>query len=161
MKSINAGAPHFRSIAKQHRHANYTLDKVINEAVDNIIKKATEIHITTVIDDIGKLQELKISDNYIDGFENIDCEGTACPLNMGYIRQGHDCDDETSEFGVGLKAGALNAGNKLEVITKVKQTGKCVNYHANPRQHLQSNDAATTHTGYFDQCVKHIFQVAV
>jgi hypothetical protein len=126
MKSINAGAPHFRSIAKQHRHANYTLDKVINEAVDNIIKKATEIHITTVIDDIGKLQELKISDNYIDGFENIDCEGTACPLNMGYIRQGHDCDDETSEFGVGLKAGALNAGNKLEVITKVKQTGKCV-----------------------------------
>lgn len=126
MKSINAGAPHFRSIAKQHRHANYTLDKVINEAVDNIIKKATEIRITTVIDDIGKLQELKISDNYIDGFENIDCEGTACPLNMGYIRQGHDCDDETSEFGVGLKAGALNAGNKLEVITKINQTGKCV-----------------------------------
>jgi hypothetical protein len=126
MKSINTGAPHFRSIAKQHRHANYTLDKVINEAIDNVIKKATEIHITTTIDDMGRLQELKISDNYIDGFENIDREGTACPLNMGHIRDGHDCDDETSEFGVGLKAGALNAGNKLEVITRIGKTGKCV-----------------------------------
>jgi len=126
MKSINTGAPHFRSIAKQHRGGDYTLEKVINEAVDNIIKKATEIHITTTIDDMGRLQELKISDNYIDGFENIDREGTACPLNMGHVRDGHDCDDETSEFGVGLKAGALNAGNKLEVITKVNQTGKYV-----------------------------------
>ena len=126
MKSINTGAPHFRSIAKQHRHANYTLDKVINEAIDNVIKKATEINIFTTIDDTGRLQELKISDNYIDGFENIDCEGTACPLNMGHIREGHDCDSETSEFGVGLKAGALNAGNKLEVITRIGKTGKCV-----------------------------------
>ncbi len=126
MKSINTGAPHFRSIAKQHRHANYTLDKVINEAVDNIVKKATEIHITTIIDDMGRLQELKISDNYIDGFENIDREGTACPLNMGHVRDGHDCDDETSEFGVGLKAGALNAGNKLEVITRISKTNKYI-----------------------------------
>ena len=44
MKSLNAGAPHFRSVAKQHRHANYTLKKVINEAVDNIkmVEKTVE-----------------------------------------------------------------------------------------------------------------------
>ena len=64
MTSINTGAPHFRSIAKQHRHANYTLEKVINEAVDNIIKKASNIHIVIEVDDENRLQELKISDDY-------------------------------------------------------------------------------------------------
>jgi len=82
--SLNTGAPHFRSIAKQHRHANYTLEKVINEAVDNIIKKATEIHLTTDVDSDGRLQELKISDNYVSGFESINQEGVSNPFNMGY-----------------------------------------------------------------------------
>ncbi len=119
MKSINSGAPHFRSLAKQHRHANYTLDKVINEVVDNVIKKASKIHITTKIDDTGRLQELKVSDNYVLGFKNIEAEGTSCPLNMGHISESHECDDETSEFGVGLKAGALNACNVMSVMTKI------------------------------------------
>lgn len=35
---LDTGAPHFRAIARQHRNANYTLDKVIDEAVDNIGK---------------------------------------------------------------------------------------------------------------------------
>ena len=119
MKSLNAGAPHFRSVAKQHRHANYTLKKVINEAVDNIIKKATEIRLTTDVDDAGRLQELTISDNYIKGFESINQEGISNPFNMGHIKGGHDEDDETSEFGVGLKAGALSASNQLSVVSNV------------------------------------------
>ena len=119
MKSLTTGAPHFRSVAKQHRHANYTLEKVINEAIDNIIKKATEIHLTTDIDSDGRLQELKISDNYVNGFESINQEGIANPFNMGHIKTGHDLDDETSEFGVGLKAGALSAANELSVITNL------------------------------------------
>jgi hypothetical protein len=119
MKPINSGAPHFSSLAKQHRHANYTLDKVCNEVVDNVIKKASEIYIITKIDDTGRLQELQISDNYVLGFHNIDAEGTSCPLNMGHISESHDCDDETSEFGVGLKAGALNACNVMTVVTKI------------------------------------------
>jgi len=119
MMSLNTGAPHFRSIAKQHRHANYTLEKVINEAVDNIIKKATEIHLTTDVDSDGRLQELKISDNYVIGFESINQEGVGNPFNMGHIKTGHDVDDETSEFGVGLKAGALSAANELMVASNV------------------------------------------
>lgn len=119
MMSLNTGAPHFRSIAKQHRHANYTLEKVINEAVDNIIKKATEIHLTTDVDSDGRLQELKISDNYVSGFESINQEGIGNPFNMGHIKMGHDVDDETSEFGVGLKAGALSAANELMVVSNV------------------------------------------
>jgi hypothetical protein len=117
--SLNTGAPHFRSIAKQHRHANYTLEKVVNEAVDNIIKKATEIHLTTDVDSDGRLQELKISDNYVNGFESINQEGIGNPFNMGHIKMGHDVDDETSEFGVGLKAGALSASNELLVVSNV------------------------------------------
>lgn len=119
MMSLNTGAPHFRSIAKQHRHANYTLEKVVNEAVDNIIKKATEIHLTTDVDSDGRLQELKISDNYVSGFESINQEGIGNPFNMGHIKMGHDVDDETSEFGVGLKAGALSAANELLVVSNV------------------------------------------
>ena len=119
MMSLNTGAPHFRSIAKQHRHANYTLEKVVNEAVDNIIKKATEIHLTTDVDSDGRLQELKISDNYVIGFESINQEGIGNPFNMGHIKMGHDVDDETSEFGVGMKAGALSAANELIVVSNV------------------------------------------
>ena len=118
MKSINTGAAHFSSVANMHRQSNYTLDKVINEIVDNVIKKASQIHIQTrVIDSV--LQELKISDNYLRGFENINEEGTRNPFNMGHMRSGHDDDDETSEYGVGLKAGALSSGNVLMVYTRV------------------------------------------
>ena len=39
MKSLSAGAPHFRTEAKKYRNANYTLEKVVNEDIDNIIKK--------------------------------------------------------------------------------------------------------------------------
>ena len=35
------------------------------------------------------------------------------------MRSGHDDDDETSEYGVGLKAGALSSGNVLMVYTRV------------------------------------------
>lgn len=118
MKSINTGAAHFSSVANMHRQSNYTLDKVINEIVDNVIKKASKIHIQTrVIDSV--LQELKVSDNYVGGFENINEEGTRNPFNMGHMRSGHDDDDETSEYGVGLKAGALSSGNVLTVYTCV------------------------------------------
>ena len=36
MSILNTGAPHFKSVIKQHRHANYTLAKVLNEFIDNV-----------------------------------------------------------------------------------------------------------------------------
>lgn len=116
-RMMNAGAPHFRTEARKYRNANYTLEKGINEVVDNVIKKATEIHLTTEVDSDGRLQELRISDNYVNGFEGINREGVSNPFNMGHIRSGHDADEETSEFGVGLKAGSLSAANVLSVVT--------------------------------------------
>jgi len=119
--SLNTGAPHFKSLMKQHRHADYTLAKVLNEFIDNVIKKTDKIVINTQVDDGGKLLEITISDNYIHGFENLDCEGNKNPFNMGHIKGAHEDDSETSEFGVGMKAGSLTAAIKLNVYTKIMQ----------------------------------------
>ena len=116
---LDTGAPHFRAIARQHRNANYTLDKVVDEAVDNIGKKAAHIAISTHVNQIGKLEWIRVSDDYEKGFEDIHQRGSQNPFNMGHIRDGQYLDEETSEFGVGLKAGALSAGNVLQVWTKV------------------------------------------
>jgi hypothetical protein len=117
--TMNCGAPHFRSIAKQHRHANYNLEKALNEFIDNVIKLATRIHITTEVDSEGRLQELKISDDYRYGFINILAQGINNPFNMGHIKTGHDDDDETSEFGCGGKAAAISTSNNLYVVSSV------------------------------------------
>jgi hypothetical protein len=120
---LACGAPHFKSIAKQHRHANYNLEKALNEWLDNVVKLATRIHVTTEVDIEGRLQELKVSDNYALGFVNISEQGINNPFNMGHIKSGHDDDSETSEFGCGGKAAALSASNHMSVVTKV--TGQC------------------------------------
>lgn len=120
---LPCGAPHFKSIMKQHRHANYNLEKALNEWIDNVIKLATRIDITTEVDSEGRLQELKVSDNYFSGFINISEQGINNPFNMGHIKSGHDDDSETSEFGCGGKAAALSASNHMAVVTKV--AGHC------------------------------------
>ena len=120
---LPCGAPHFKSIMKQHRHANYNLEKALNEWIDNVIKLATRIDITTEVDSEGRLQELKVSDNYFSGFVNISEQGINNPFNMGHIKSGHDDDSETSEFGCGGKAAALSASNHMAVVTKV--AGHC------------------------------------
>jgi len=107
MSSLKTGAPHFKSLMKQYRHANYTLQKALNELGDNVIKRTTRIEVSTQIDDTDKLQELRVSDNIEQGFENLDQSGTNNPFNMGHIKVAHD-DGETSEFGVGMKAGAIS-----------------------------------------------------
>lgn len=117
--TMYCGAPHFRSIAKQHRHANYNLEKALNEFIDNVVKLATRIHITTEVDSEGRLQELKISDDYRYGFININENGINNPFNMGHVKFGHDDDDETSEFGCGGKAGAISTSNIMTVVSKV------------------------------------------
>ena len=118
MSILYCGAPHFKSAAKQHRQANYNFIKVLNELVDNVIKKGTEIRITTQVDDNQQLQSVSISDNYYLGFQNLDKMGVNNPFNMGYIASTHDDDRETSEFGVGMKAGAVSAANELRAYTR-------------------------------------------
>ena len=115
---MNVGAPHFKQKIKQIRNSSYTLEKVINEMIDNVLKIASEINITLTIND-NRLYEIIISDNNIEGFKNINKLGSENPFNMGHVSDTHDDDDQTSEFGIGLKAGAINAGNLLEVYSYV------------------------------------------
>lgn len=127
MTTLRTGAPHFRSVMKQTRQTNYDLLKVTNEFIDNVIKGATEIQVNTQVDDDAeRLQEIRVSDNLCNGFENLDLEGVNNPFNMGHIKSGHDDDLQTSEFGVGMKAGSLSAANQLDVYTKtVKHNDSC------------------------------------
>ena len=83
MLQISPGAPHFEGIVKNCRSSSYNFNMIINEFIDNIIKKCSEIKIKTIIDtDSNKLYELRISDNYEFGFENILENGTSNPFNM-------------------------------------------------------------------------------
>jgi len=113
------GAPHFASVARMHRSSNYTFLKVVCELLDNVLRKATEVKISTRIDESGKLRSLTISDNYVKGFENIYKNGAENPFNMGHTRIGQNEDDDSGMYGLGMKAGSISAGNKLNVWTKV------------------------------------------
>lgn len=114
---MDVGGIHFKSKCKQIRHSNYTLKKIICEFVDNVIKKCQNINIETKIND-NFIYEIKISDDYLNGFENIQNRKQNNPFNMGYIREGHNNDEETSEFGIGMKAAAIACANKFIVYTK-------------------------------------------
>ena len=48
-KITDVGPAHFKSIVKQQRNNNYNLIKVLNEFIDNVIKKCNNINISTVI----------------------------------------------------------------------------------------------------------------
>lgn len=123
---LKTGAPHSSSLIRQYRNANYNLPKVINECVDNIIKKkeCSSINITTEISEDGYLTEIRISDNYLCGFEDMDKTGVNNPMNMGHVSARHADDDETSEYGVGLKAGSVAVADELKIYTKVPSLSK-------------------------------------
>ena len=115
---LPCGHPHFSGVYRQNKHSDYDLKKAICEFVDNPLKKANTIMITTIVTD-SKISEMKISDDYPNGFENMFEEGISNPFNMTHIRPGQYDDNETSQFGVGLKAGAISTGDKMDVYTKV------------------------------------------
>jgi hypothetical protein len=112
-------AEHFSSQIRRARHSNYTLENGLKEFCDNVIKKANRIDITTVLDDNGYLQKIIISDDYVEGFKGINNQGRHNPFNMGCINTSHEDDDETSEFGLGMKTACIALGDEMEVFTKV------------------------------------------
>ena len=91
---------------------------VVLKDIDNVIKKCSNINIQTKVDS-SRIYEIKISDNYTKGFEDLLESKQNHPFNMGYIREGHDDDNETSEFGIGMKAGAIACSNKFTQSIKI------------------------------------------
>jgi len=125
MQRLPTGSPHFKGARRQHRQSDYNLNKAVLEFVDNIITKCNRVNVVFNLTDQekGHLSKLTISDDYTPGFENMFQVGTDNPFNMTHMRSGQEDDDETSQFGIGLKAGAISTGDRLDVFTKVK--GKC------------------------------------
>ena len=124
MQRLPTGSPHFKGARRQHRQSDYDLNKAVLEFVDNVITKCKNINVLFNLteQEKGYLSKLSISDDYPNGFENMFQEGTENPFNMTHMRSGQDNDEETSQFGIGLKSGAISTGERLDVFTKV--TGK-------------------------------------
>lgn len=117
---IDTGAPHFKSQYRKYRQSDYTLQDSIAEFIDNIITKCKNIKINITVKD-DKILRITISDDYCNGFENINEVGYRNPFNMGHMRDGQNDDSEISQFGVGFKAGAISTGYKLTVYTQVNE----------------------------------------
>jgi hypothetical protein len=119
---VDSGSPSFRGLYRQHTHADYNFDKAIKEIVDNVIEKCDKININLILRG-NKLCSIKISDNYVHGFRNLNEKGSKNPLNLAHIRDGHADDNETSQFGIGLKAGSMSTAYKMTIITKTEEDG--------------------------------------
>jgi hypothetical protein len=128
MQRLPTGSPNFKGARRQHRQSDYDLKKAILEFVDNIITKCKSVNVLFNLTDQekGHLSKLSISDDYPKGFEHMFKEGTENPFNMTHMRCGQDDDQETSQFGIGLKAGAISTGDRLDVFTKVGGKFYCV-----------------------------------
>ena len=122
MSLLPTGSPHFKGFRRQIKQSDYDLMKALCEPLDNIIVKCKNIHLTFRLSDQekGNLSQVRISDDYTPGFESMFEEGTKNSFNTTHMRAGQDEDQETSQFGIGLKAGAISMGDKLTVYTQVK-----------------------------------------
>jgi hypothetical protein len=136
------GCEHIKSIVKRTRSEPNNLVSALCDIVDNVVGEAFKlkkegsnddivVHLSTIYSEVNKdeLVELSISDNIPRGFENILKKGINSPLNLGHVRDGHTDDDETSEFGHGLKKAIMNLGNNADIYTRSisdNETDTCV-----------------------------------
>ena len=128
-KVPTVGVPHFKSVAKQTQAENNTFETAITDIVDNTIIKNDDgsiniCNITCSYDQYDKPYKVSISDNIANGFENILKDGADNPLNMGHMRDGHQSDNETSEFGIGLKKAGICTANIFTIVTRTVIDGK-------------------------------------
>ena len=113
------GGPHFKSSIRTIRASGYTLMKCLNDLMDNAIDRSKKIRISFEWDTNFYLDSIIISDDSQEGFSNILHQGTDNPFNMSHMRTGHEDDNQTSEFGTGMKQAAIACCNKFEVVTRV------------------------------------------
>ena len=116
---LQTGAPHFRAMRRLHKNSGYSLVMIVNEYIDNAGKIAKKIDFKVGVSQSGMIESITISDDYKHGFENINESGEKNPFTLGHTRPGQESDDELNEFGVGMKAAAMAAGNLLTVYTNV------------------------------------------
>jgi hypothetical protein len=116
---LMTGPAHFKSERRKYKNSGYTLFTILNEYIDNVAKIAKHIDVRVSVSPSGMIECITISDDYEHGFANINEHGDKNPFNFGHMRPGQDDDEELSEFGIGMKAAAVAAGNLFTVYTKV------------------------------------------
>ena len=130
------GVPHFKSTVKQIRAENNTRLTAHCDIIDNVCGIASvnnvcyDCRFNIDYNSKKKIIRFKYSDNIEHGFKNIYENGINNPLNMGHIRDGHNDDKETSEFGIGLKKAMIYLSDNAVIVTKIvkknKETGEDV-----------------------------------
>jgi hypothetical protein len=129
MSQPKIGTPHFKGILKQARASGYTFNRAINDILDNVILIASNVKVfINQKADIDKLDSIIFYDDYEKGFERLRLEGSKNPFNMAHLRVGHNSDDETSEFGMGLKLASMYLGEKITVHTRIINEDKTYSY---------------------------------
>jgi hypothetical protein len=114
------GGTHFKKEREKMSSSNYTLPKILNECVDNVlVPNCNNLNFKCKVTPKGYLQSFSISDDYIYGFVDIKKEGTNNPFNFTHMREGHGNDFVTSQFGTGFKAAAVSSCDLLNVFTHV------------------------------------------
>ena len=114
------GGTHFKKEREKMSSSNYTLPKILNECVDNVlIPNCNNVSFKCKLTPKGYLQSFSISDDYKYGFVDIKKEGTDNPFNFTHMREGHGNEMETSQFGTGFKAAAVSSCDLLNVYTQV------------------------------------------
>jgi len=121
------GCLHFMSVVKHVRSEPHSLLSSLSDMIDNIYGLANISNQTDVIANIRiefhplhprMPYKIIVSDNLRHGFQNLFEEASHNPLNMGHIREGHSNDQESSEFGTGLKKAMIFMAEHVELYTR-------------------------------------------
>ena len=94
-----------------------------------------------------QIRSIEIRDNIPFGFRDAGKEMENNPFNMAHTREGHNDDNETSEFGSGFKEAAICQADKLEVFTRSEQQdGRVIYWYVQFDFEAMSNleDASTS-----------------
>jgi hypothetical protein len=126
------GCGHIKGLIKQIRGDNNTLEGALCDIIDNVDGISSRDKLPNVgcwvemlyDEENGKIHQIKITDNLPNGFNGLDNEGTEHPLNMTHMRVGHSEDNESSEFGTGLKKALVYIGNSCEIYTRSIENGR-------------------------------------
>ena len=117
--NITVGAPHIRGLIKNIRSSDYNLYTALSDLIDNPLYKCRNIFINFILkNENSKIYKIIIADNCELGFENLDKNNENNPFNFTHTKIGHSNDNETSEFGTGMKQAFISIANKATVITK-------------------------------------------
>ena len=130
-KAPEIGCEHIKSVVKRTRSETNCLLSALLDIIDNVCGLAFKLKQEGSNDDIvvdikliyselneDELVEIRISDNIPYGFKSILKIGINNPLNLGHVRNGHTDDNETSEFGHGLKKAIMYSCNTANIYTR-------------------------------------------